>query len=343
MKSIFQLFVCIWIPRTSWFYLINCSWYNAIQQTFPSFYVHLENNLQYNPRCLLLGFDLWICLWKHMMVEEKKSKRWGASWVLQSKEIRCRWLLPINRRQTDLQREGRMKGKFTVFSGSNQSQKVSRPFTRICLKKKMKRHLWLIVSKCMISFEGFKIFLSNGNWGLRNFSCMFLKSKLIIWEKKNKIKCNKRPSIIFSSCVRWKFWVHKTCHILSGISTEKQQRTPKAFFLYLFPFSHFYFFFFNLNLAAIFGDGVKLKLFPKKLEGTVSIIKYGYMVSRVQIQLHLIIFKVFFQPTRFYEFCTCSLGNYWLCSWIVWLDPADSSKKAPGQAWALSHLSPCTG
>lgn len=69
-------------------------------------------------------------------------------------------LLSINRRQTDLQREGRMEGKFTVFSGSNLSQKVSRP---LCLKKKMKRHLWLIVSKCMISFEGLKIFLSNGN------------------------------------------------------------------------------------------------------------------------------------------------------------------------------------
>lgn len=163
--------------------------------------------------------DLPMKTYDEQMVEEKKSKRWGASWALQSKEIRRGWFT-LYKQKTNWSPERRKNGnKFTVFSGSNLSQKVSMP---LCLKKKMKRHLWLVVSKCIISFEGFKIFLSNGNWGLRNFSYMFLKSSLVIWEKKKKIKYNKRPSIIFSSCVRWKFWVYKTCHILSGISTEKQ-------------------------------------------------------------------------------------------------------------------------
>lgn len=152
------------------------------------------------------------------MVGEKKSKGWGASWVLQTKEIRCGWLT-LYKQKTKWSPERRKNGnKFTVFSRSNLSQKVSRP---LCLKKKMKRHLWLIVSKCIMSFEGFKFFFSNGNWGLCNLSCMFLKSRLIVWEKKQEIRYKKRPSIIFSLCVRWKFWVYKTCHILSGISTEK--------------------------------------------------------------------------------------------------------------------------
>lgn len=89
------------------------------------------------------------------MVEEKKSKGWGASWVLQTKEIRCGWLT-LYKQKTKWSPEKRKNGnKFTVFSRSNLSQKVSRP---LCLKKKMKRHLWLIVSKCIMSFEGFKIF-----------------------------------------------------------------------------------------------------------------------------------------------------------------------------------------
>lgn len=125
--------------------------------------------------------DLPMKAYDEQMVEEKKLKRWGASWVHQSKEIRCGWFT-LYKQKTNWSPGGRKNGnKFTVFSGSSLSQKVSRP---LCLKKKMKRQLWLIVFKCIISFEVFKIFLSNGNWGLRNFSYMFLKSRLIIGEKR---------------------------------------------------------------------------------------------------------------------------------------------------------------
>lgn len=72
-------------------------------------------------------------------------------------------LLSINRRQTDFQREGRIEGKFTVFSGSHLSQKFSSLFTRVHLKKKMKCYLWIPLSKCMLSFKGFRVFLANGN------------------------------------------------------------------------------------------------------------------------------------------------------------------------------------
>lgn len=124
----------------------------------------------------------------------------------------------VNRRQTGLQKEVRTEGKFIVFSGSHISQKIIMPFTRTCSKQKLKRHPWFLVSKCTLSFEELKIFLAKETETyLASLSCFWRAKRLFRKKKENQVKYK-----AWHSCVRWRFWVYQTCHILSGISIKKQ-------------------------------------------------------------------------------------------------------------------------
>lgn len=181
--------------------------------------------------------DLPMKAYDEQMVEEKKSKRWGASWALQSKEIRCGWFT-LYKQKTNWSPERRKNGnKFTVFSGSNLSQKVSMP---LCLKKKMKGICGLLCPNVLFLLKDSKYFCPTETEAYVTSLTCFWRVVWLFERKKKKIKYNKRPSIIFSSCVRWKFWVYKTCHILSG----NQQRNNKEH-LMLYLFIHILPFFFS--------------------------------------------------------------------------------------------------
>lgn len=54
--------------------------------------------------------DLPMKAYDEQMVEEKKSKRWGASWALQSKEIRCGWFT-LYKQKTNWSPERRKNGR----------------------------------------------------------------------------------------------------------------------------------------------------------------------------------------------------------------------------------------
>lgn len=130
--------------------------------------------------------DLPIKAYDEQLVEEKKSKRQGPSWGLQSKDVWYGWLTLYKQTTHWSPERGKNGGEIHHILRKPSFTKGQQAFRQSMFEEENEMASALLVSKYMLSFEGFKIFLANRNWGLLSFSFMFLKSKKIIWEKKRK-------------------------------------------------------------------------------------------------------------------------------------------------------------
>lgn len=130
--------------------------------------------------------DLPIKAYDEQLVKERKSKRWRTSWVLESKEVWWGWFTLYKQKTNWSPERGKNRREIYHILRKPSFTKGQQAFHQSLFEEEKEMASAFLVSKCMLSFEGLKIFLANGNRGLLSFSFMFLKSKKIIQQKKRK-------------------------------------------------------------------------------------------------------------------------------------------------------------